>query len=141
VEAALKCLLSLWQPKRVPLARFEVLVESANETLRDCAFLTLAIDGSFPPSESFESLLEALASIQRTQVAVVAAYRSANLAQMFVTWLEMEAISGNDGVVRRFLCVARHSGLRRRIVALIRKWLGEDIDILNMLQPQPQLEL
>jgi hypothetical protein len=140
--AALKCLLSLRQLKRVQFARLEVFVDSANETLKSCAFLTvttLALDGTFPPPEFFEKLLEAMVSDQRAQVAVVAACRSADLALQFVAWLERKAVMVSDGVVRGLVCAARHYALRKRIATLIRKGLGEDIDILNTLQAQLEL--
>jgi serine/threonine protein kinase len=120
--AALKCLLSLHELKRINFQRLSLFVASTHRALAGCAFLAvgaMAADRTFPPVQLFDSIVRAMGSDPRAVLAVVPACRDAELAAHLLQLFEAEQPAASEAVLRALACAARHSELQSRIVRML----------------------
>jgi serine/threonine protein kinase len=119
--AALKCLLSLRELKRVNFNRLALFMGSPNRSLSSAAYLAaaaMATDGLFPPADLFEMLLRTIGDDRRARLVVITACRDFALAGRLVAACEGGAVAG-EGALRALACAARHAELRARIAAIV----------------------
>jgi hypothetical protein len=120
--AALKCLLSLRELKRVNFQRLANFVASSNRALSGCAVLTigtLAMEGTFPPLSLFDTIVRKMDEDPRLVLAVVPACRDAGLAERLLELLESEPPALTESTLKALACAARHPSLHTRIARLL----------------------
>jgi hypothetical protein len=120
--AALKCLLSLRELKRVNFQRLAAFVGSENRALSGCALLAIGVmagNGNFPPVQLFDEIARRLGSDARAALAVVPACRDAALAERLLQIQEADPPPVTEAILKAIFCAARHPQLRRRIATLL----------------------
>jgi hypothetical protein len=120
--AALKCLLSLHELKRVNFHRLSLFVASTHRALAGCALLAvgaMAAEGNFPPLPLFESIIRLIWNDTRAVLAVVPACRDAGLAAHLLQLFEAEQYEVNETALRALACAARHAELQPRIARML----------------------
>jgi serine/threonine protein kinase len=119
--SALRCLLSMRDLKRIHFTRLEALAKSSHVSLSSCAYIaiaTLAVDGNFPPVETFDRLINIMSDDSRAVQPVLAACRSPGLAARVVEKFEKEPPAPTQNAAALITASAFHEALRPRLAKI-----------------------
>jgi serine/threonine protein kinase len=122
--AALRCLLSVGDMKRIPFNILRTMSASADRPLSSCGYVALTIlpmNGCFPPPDLFQELLTRIDSDRRAVCPVVAACRDEQLAHAMIDLFEKKPPNDPEYLVKGLAAAARHAALRVRIGNLVRQ--------------------
>jgi serine/threonine protein kinase len=120
--AALRCLLSLREFRRISFAALAEFIASIDQHLSTCAFVALAvlpIENCFPPPHLFDALVKRIEADERAVLSVVASCRDETLAAAVIRTFESKAPAPSESILKILAAAARHASLRGRIRRLV----------------------
>jgi hypothetical protein len=126
--AAMRCLLSMREFKRIHPTAINSFLSSTDERLSACAYVSItaaALEGFFPPMEVFLRAAREMATDRRAGLPVAAACRDEGLAVAMLDLWEAEPPVIGERVLKVALVMARHKALRKRLGEFVARTLGE----------------
>ena len=129
--AALRCLLSIREFKRIPLTTLKTFISSADATLSSCAYVAIAAlakEGLYPPIELFEVLLSKMSKDNRAALPVIMSCRDQKLAERLVTLFEQEPPKPTENALKALISAAHSPNLRSRIKSLVEQISFHEIE-------------
>lgn len=116
--AALRCLLSIGELKRITSNFLEKFLASADVSLCSCAYLAvevMAFENQFPPENLFEMIISEIERDKRAGVAIIACCKcSKDLAEKFLCFMEEKPVV-NEETLKALIAAAKNEDLRTRI--------------------------
>ena len=127
--AALRCLLSIREFKRIPINTLKTFISSADASLSSCAYVAIAAmaqEGMYPLPDLFEVLVEKMANDNRAGLPVIMSCRDERLADKLVAAYEQELPKPTENALKALISAAHTKSVRERIKAIMNKLNFED---------------
>lgn len=116
--AALRCLLSIGELKRITSRVLSKFLSSTDVSLCSCAYLAvevMALEGKFPSEDLFELILQEIERDKRAGTALAVCCKcSKELAERFLSLMEDKPVM-NEETLKALLAAAKNEDLRSRI--------------------------
>ena len=122
--AALKCLLSIGEFKRIQFDVLNNFLTSTNDALSSCAYLAItamAFENRFPPEDMFDLMLEKMQCDRRSSIAIVSLCKDPHLADKFLTLMEEKPVISEESLKALIMTSKTDKSLNPRIKTILER--------------------